>query len=120
MVRKNLTLFVTLFLTMFLFGTVNAQDSTSKEKPKDRPLEIKSKPPTQIPDCKQSSGIVRLKVTFDKSEKITNVEIASSSGCDDFDKSAIRVAKRIKFKVAIKDGEPVTVTKLIEYSFKIY
>lgn len=117
--KKHLMLFVALFLTMFLFETANAQDSNQKEKPKDRPLEIKSKIPTQIPDCQQSSGLVQLKVTFDKSKKVTNVEIATSSGCDNFDKEAIRVAKKIKFNPAIKDGELVTVTKIIEYSFRI-
>lgn len=122
MIKKNLTIFFVLFLTVFLFTTANAQDNTNKEKPKDRPLKItKHSYPKNVGNlCNQSSTVVRLKVTFDKSEVITNVELVSSSGCETLDNKSIEAAKKIKFRSAIKDGEPVTVTRQIEYDFKIY
>jgi hypothetical protein len=34
--------------------------------------------------------------------------------------SAVEVARRIKFKPALKDGKPVSVRVLLEYRFDIY
>jgi TonB family protein len=106
---------------MILFGTANAQDNSQTEKPKDRPLKILKRDfPRDMSDCPKSTGTVLVKVTFDKSEIISNVELVSSSGCNSFDNKAIASSKKIKFKPAIKDGEARTVTKLIEYQYNRY
>jgi len=83
-------------------------------------LEIKSKPRAEMGDCLQSSGLTRLRVTFDKTAKVTFAEIVIASGCEGFDKRAIKAAKGIKFKPAVKNGEPVTVVKSVEYIFQKY
>jgi TonB family protein len=121
MIKKNLIICFALFLMMFLFGTVNAQDNNQTEKPKDRPLKILKRDfPRDMSDCPKSTGTVRVKVTFDKSETISNVELVSSSGCNSFDNKAIASSKKIKFKPAIKDGEAITVTKTVEYQYNRY
>lgn len=98
-----------------------SENQTQKQAPeKDKPLQIKSKPRVEPGNCRQSSGIVSLRVTFDKSAKVTEIEIASSSGCGSFDNKAVSAAKRIKFNPAIKDGEPITVKKQVQYSFTKY
>ncbi len=63
---------------------------------------------------------VQINVTFDSSGKVTKTEIYRGSGCSAFDKEAMRTGKRIKFDPEIKDGQPVTVIKVIEYGYFEY
>ncbi|HEX8368357.1 MAG TPA: energy transducer TonB [Pyrinomonadaceae bacterium] len=121
------SLFAVFFFALVFVVASNAQqtppDSTGKQKTatqeKDRPLEIEHKPFAKTGNCPhQSRGLTRLRVTFDKSAKVTNAKIVISSGCDDFDREAVKAAGGIRFKPAIKNGEPVTVSKLIEYKFR--
>ena len=127
--KKISTMLAILFFTVLFAGAVKAQDNvesnnneTKIEKQEyDQNIKITKKPRVSTARfCTQASGIVRLRVTFDKSEKVTDVEIISPSGCKNFDNNAVRAAKKIKFTPAIKDGEPVTVTKLIQYTFTLY
>jgi TonB family protein len=117
------------FILTFLFATaINAQTGNSKEygenqksDQQNKKLKIKSKPiPRLGGGCSQNSGIVTVVVTFDKSAKITKAEISRSSGCDSFDRRAIQAAMKIKFEPELKDGEPVTVSKPVQYSFRRY
>ncbi len=118
MIKKNLILCFALFLTMFLVETANAQDNS---KPKDQPLKIlKREFPKDMSDCSESAGTARVRVTFDKSATVSNVELVSASGCQSFDNKALVSSRKIKFKPAIKDGEAITVTKVVEYKFEKY
>ena len=124
MKQKLLAIFSVLFVTvLFVFAahaqTDNNSDKTEKQE-KDRPLKIKRKPSPAIGNCEQDSGRTRLRITFEKTAKVTDVEIVASSGCDSFDKNSVEAAKRIKFEPQIKGGEPITVTKLVEYNFTKY
>jgi TonB family protein len=119
--------FTVFFFALAFVVASNAQQippaSGDKQKnpaqEKDRPLQIEHKPFAKTGNCpNKSRGLTRLRVTFDKSAKVTNAEIVISSGCDDFDRAAVRAASAIKFKPAIKNGEPVTVSKLMEYKFR--
>ena len=128
-------LVITLF-TFFLFalvfsGAANAQstgstDSTKKQE-KDRPLEItgKSSPSRDtFSKCfethRYASLFIRLRVVFHSSGKITGAEIVTPSGCEYFDKESLKVTQKIKFKPAIKNGEAVTVTKIVEFKAGVY
>jgi TonB family protein len=64
--------------------------------------------------------MARLKVTFDKSGKVTNVDVARPSGCSAFDRNAVKAAKKIKFEPAIKNGEAITMVKQVEYVYTRY
>lgn len=86
-------------------------------------LKMKKKPQPSASGCnykKNNIGRVSLRVTFDKSAKVTNVEVLSLSGCKSFNKSSIKAAKRIKFKPFMINGTPVTVKRIIMYSYSIY
>ncbi len=110
-------------LTGLFVVNTNAQANVQPippSKKNDTPLKIKSKPSPSTRGCQPGSGLMRLRVTFDKSAKITNVEQISASGCDDFDDSAIRAAKSIKFVPETKEGVPITVTKTVEYAYHSY
>lgn len=80
-------------------------------------MKIKKKPYASIGNCSQPRGLAKVKVTFDKSAKITKAEIFKSSGCEDFDKNVINAALEIKFEPKIVNGEPVTTIKILQYTF---
>lgn len=120
------SLLLIFFCGMCVFGA-NAQSSSSTENSQDRPLKIKSKQRidssvfSRCFEGKRNTGIrASVKATFHSSGKVTEVEIAESSGCEYFDKEALRLAKKIKFKPAVKDGVPITVVKTTEYGAYIY
>ena len=125
--KKTLIILAILFFAAIFVGSVNAQSvnnsnkiETVQKQDYDQNIQIIKKPqPRFSRDCEQFSGRTRILVTFDKSEKVTNVEIVSTSGCFGFDQNALRAAKSIKFKAAMKNGEPVTVKKQVEYSYMI-
>lgn len=99
-------------------ATPSNQPPSKDEKQKtDKPLKIKKQPQPQIGTCSDSMGHVALQVTFDKSAKITNIEVASSTGCQSFEKRAVEAAKRITVQPEIKNGEPITVVKRVEYTY---
>lgn len=83
------------------------------------PLKILKKSSPSFRNCRSISAEITLRVTFDKSARVTNIEILSPSGCESFDRSSVRVAKKIKFTPAQYAGEPVTVKKKIIYSGRI-
>ncbi len=108
------------FLSFAAAVSTNAQTDTQTNQSVVKPVKIKKKPKVQLVTCGQSVGLVQLRVTFDKSAKITEIELVKSSGCEGFDQNAIRAARGIRFEPAIKDGEAITVTKPVEYRFNIY
>lgn len=96
-------------------------NQTTQSMP-DKPLKIIKKMFSGLRSsgCAEPSGIVSVRATFDKSAKITETELVKSSGCDEFDRNALIIAKKIKFEPAIKNGEAITTTKIIQYSFNRY
>lgn len=109
------SLYVVVFILVFQFGVVG-QDTNAPKM--NRPLKIKKKPSAPIDNCYQSEGTTRVRVTLDKSGKVTAVALVIESGCNSFDKNVLSAAKKIKFEPEIKNGEPITVTKLFEYKFR--
>jgi TonB family protein len=130
--KKLMTaVFSLLFLAIVLTGgTAKAQTSDSnkeQKQEKDRPLTITGKTPPSIDTfqaCFKTKRathlLIKLKVTFHSSGKITGAEIVAPSGCEYFDKESLRVAHKIKFKPQIKNGEAVTAVKTVEYQAGIY
>lgn len=97
----------------------NSSVKPTTEQTKDKPVKIIKKmfSGLRAANCSQSSLLATVRVTFDKSVTITNAEIVNSSGCNEFDRSVENVAKKIKFEPAFKDGEAVTVSKMLQYRF---
>lgn len=67
----------------------------------------------------QAQGVVRLKVTFLASGAIGSVTPVAEL-THGLTEQAVNAARRIVFIPQSKDGVPVSVTKIIEYSFAIY
>lgn len=122
--KTNFTIFLTIIIFVLLFaGSAASQANTKKtdKQKKDQPIKLKSKPSASTGGkCSTSSGTTTLRVTFDKSAKVTRVDVISSSNCQYFDRSALQAARRIEFEPAIKNGEPITVTKTVVYTFTSY
>jgi len=110
--------FVTNILAVLLVSLAVCFSSAAQTNLQDKPLEITYKPNARARSC-QGSGSAKVRVTFDKSGKVTEVEMIESSSCNGFNKNVIEAARKIKFKPEIKSGEAVTVTKLIIYTYRI-
>jgi len=118
-----------LFLCFLLLGafTITAaaqldnRSDSSQPQIVDKPVKIKKKPQSSARGCQaQSSGRMQVKVTFDKSAFVTEVMQLSSSGCNSFDREALRAARKIQFEPAVKDGAAITVVKTVEYAYSVY
>lgn len=95
---------------------------TSSQSLFDVPLKILYKPKASYPEAFRGSciqGVVRLRVQFLENGKIGNIYPIGGLPYGATE-SAIEAAKLIKFQPAMKKGKPVTVNKVIEYSFTIY
>ena len=139
---RALSLFIaSLILVMFSLSASQAQeskpspspsppDSEKKEPAKDRiysgkevDVKAKIKPsPRDVPqpgrDCDEFDFrlMAVLKVVLHKSGTVSEVNLIRGSRCS-FDKDAIRVARKIKFEPALKDGEPVSQYLTVEYHY---
>lgn len=104
---------------------VRPESAQSEQKPDankpDVPLKVKLKPKVKLDKrCRDFvSGVVRFRVTFHETGKVTDVETVKPSSCSHFDKAAAKAASKIQFEPAMKDGRPFTLKRLVEYNFRI-
>ncbi len=85
-------------------------------------LVIVSKPRASYTDAARQNreeGTVKMRVTFSKDGRISKISTMQILK-EGLLRQSVFAAIRIKFLPQEKDGEPVTVTKVIEYSFDIY
>lgn len=117
--RRKTTLLI-LLVMMIAVGTGDGQTTDTNAKSVDTPVKIIKKPFAHIggTNCAESQGLISIRATFDKSAKVTETEIIKSSGCADFDGNAVKAARKITFTPATKNGEPVTIKKLLQYSYR--
>lgn len=121
--KKNIfALFSAVILTLFFAGLTNAQtdSNTNNKQTNDKKLKVLKKPFPESGGCSQPTGLTLVRVTFDKSGKVTDAVVTKSSGCADFDKNSLKAARKIKFEPQTKDGAAVTVTKPVEYKYRRY
>jgi TonB family protein len=105
-------------------GTGNGDGETRKPEASGQisPLKILSNPRvsyTEIARQHLITGKVRLRVTFLENGQIGSVTPLSRLPFG-LTRNAVEVARQIRFEPATRDGQPYTVTKLIEYGFNIY
>lgn len=85
-------------------------------------VRLSAKPPAKYTDMARENGVegsVRLRVTFLASGEIGAVSPVSFLP-DGLTEQAIAAVRSIKFEPAMRNGIPVNVVKLVEYSFSIY
>jgi TonB family protein len=86
------------------------------------PLKILSRPKVSYSDSARTRGItgsVNLLVEFSADGKIGNILVMQSLE-NGLDQNAIKAAKNIKFEPQKQNGTPISVVKVIEFSFLIY
>lgn len=121
---------VLLFLMVGSLGT-HAQKPKLTPAPKDQDriytakevdVKAKIKRPTDMPqpgrDCFDFDYPRRvvLKVVLHKSGVVSDVTLVKKSGCS-YDKDAMRVARKIEFVPAKKDGQDVSQYLTVEYEY---
>ena len=114
------------FFVICLFSLVPVISFGQTEKVNkdyDTSVKIISKPRASYPEQKNGTtcvqGSVILRVQFLENGEIGKIAVVSGLP-DGFNDKAIEAAKKIKFKPAMNDGKPVTVSKQIQYSFSLY
>lgn len=104
------------------FG-VSSNDKSSKTFPSGtQPLQIIRQPKPQYTveaRNKCVEGKVKLRVTFLASGEIGRIRVIKGLG-GGLTKQTIEAAKMMKFKPAMENGKPVTVTKTVSYNYTIY
>ncbi|MCA1624562.1 MAG: energy transducer TonB [Acidobacteria bacterium] len=87
-----------------------------------QPVVILYKPPpsfTEAARMTREQGVIRLRLDFSRDGYISKIAILNSLK-EGLLRQGVFAALRIKFLPQEKDGEPQTVTKVVEYSFDIY
>jgi TonB family protein len=70
--------------------------------------------------CGERQGTVRLRVVLHKSGEVADVAVSSKSNCEEFDRTAIKAARKVKFTPAKRDGVAVSQYSLFEYNYRIW
>jgi len=90
----------------------------------DEKAEITKRPRARIMgECgteKNSSGRVRVEVVLNKTGKVSDAKLLEVSDCRYFNNRVLEVAKKIKFKPAIKDGNPVSQYSSLAYEYNFF
>lgn len=86
------------------------------------PPKILSKPAVSYTGAARQAGVtgkIRLAVLFAASGEVTYTLVIKPLGYG-LDEQAVRAARGIKFEPAEKNGKPISVVRIVEYSFSIY
>jgi TonB family protein len=114
---------ICLFATFAVAQKASRNKNVINTKVLNSPLVILSQPKAPYPHPETGtvciSGVVRLKVRFLETGKIGDIVTVNSLPYGALE-NAIEAAKKIKFKPAIKDGKPITVSKIVEYRFSFH
>jgi TonB family protein len=127
-----MTKFTIIFLILFfaVIFSANSQaanllqtsgdDTIYKSSEVDKDVKLTKKPHPhlggRIQECR-SSGKSRIRIVLRKTGRITDVELLASSSCNLWDEASLEAAGKIKFQPAMKNGQAVSVSKIIEYEF---
>ncbi|MEO2021169.1 MAG: energy transducer TonB [Pirellulaceae bacterium] len=98
--------------------TVRQQGSTGAPVPP----QVRSRPDPVHPRellRRRIEASVRLKVRVSISGKVTNIQIAQSSGYEAMDKSAVEAVRRWEFTPGRRNGQPAAMTVIVPIEFRI-
>ncbi len=122
-------------LLLLLFGNSSAQDDSSvisiqksdeekvyKQSEVDQKAKIIKPQQHPLTDrvCNNDVGLVRVIVVLHKSGKVSDVKSLKNSECQRFNENSIDSAKKFKFNPAVKDGQPVSVSVMVEFRYRIF
>ena len=90
-------------------------------KPNEKRLTILSKPRANYTEEARRNGVsgtIRILVLFSKTGKITAIPIKGLSY--GLTEQALQAARQITFSPMQKDGQPVSIVRVVEYNFNLY
>lgn len=90
--------------------------------PDPNALKITAKPRASYTDRARQAGVtgtIQLAVLFSESGRVTQALVLKGLGAG-LDAEAIKAASGIEFEPAKENGKPISVVKVVEYSFTIY
>ncbi|MDX6443313.1 MAG: hypothetical protein QOH71_387 [Blastocatellia bacterium] len=96
-------------------------DRIYKGKEVDKRVSVKKKPEPSYTDYARNHGVqgtVVLRCIFSSTGQVTNIHVVKGLP-DGLTERAIDAAKRIKFKPAMKDGQPVSMWMELQYNFHL-
>lgn len=131
---KKIPIIITLLFSVLIFaGAAKAQPKTLPSDQTDKVYkmsEVDEKPVmTKKPrgsartrdnryGCPTGTeGTARVRLVLRRSGMVTDVEMVKSSGCAIFDDNVIEAAKKIQFTPGKKNGEAVSVSVVLIYSY---
>lgn len=97
-------------------------NTTDAKKNENRPLRVKSKPKpgyTRFARAYFLSGVVVVRAIFSGSGTVGRIDVVRGLPFG-LTEEAIKAAKAVKFDPAIRNGNEVSITRSIEYSFILY
>ncbi len=86
----------------------------------DIPLDILEQPKPELPKnygMLDAQGTINLQVEFLADGKVGKIQVVSGMPVRNLTELAVEAAKNIKFNPEIKDGTPINVSKIIQYSY---
>jgi TonB family protein len=124
----NRKLLISILICFFGFNIAAVAQTQKYEQQTETKLVILSRPQPVYNSKARKKGIegmVRLRVTFNLDGEIGDITDVTEKDREKFKKyglteQAVIAAKKIEFKPATKDSAPITVTKIVEYSFTLY
>lgn len=102
-------------------GEANS-DSAERQEPNTTALKILSKPRASYTDSARAAGVkgtITLLINFSADGTTKDILVIRSLGFG-LDQEAIRAAKKIKFNPQMKDSKPISVVKMVQYTFTLY
>lgn len=115
-----------ILIVLFLFSSVMMAQQNSSDAPQDgetyyktrevdKTVIIKSKPRAETNQtCTENSLRISIRVYFHRSGQISLVKLITPSSCEYFNENSVDVAYRIKFLPAIKNGQAVSYTTIVQ------
>lgn len=118
-----------LALAAFSRGEIRAQDAQNQKQPDEQvqPMDRTTRPTILYQEKAQYTkeardnkveGTVLLSVVFGADARLRGIKVVRALP-DGLTENAIEAAEKIRFKPAEKDGKPVSVRGILEYSFRL-
>lgn len=82
---------------------------------------LSARPPSYPIDARrrQEQGVVRLRLLVGPDGRVSDIEIASSSGSASLDRAALGAVKHWRWKPQVRNGSPVAVRGIVTIPFKL-
>ena len=100
-------------------AATDTEDIVYKPSEVDKRVQSIKKPKPKASSCDASLGVTKFQAVFRKTGQVTDIRMVVESDCRSFNKNALKAVRKIKFKPAMKGGQPVSVLMFVEYVYQV-